>query len=185
MNVRAIALLLAWLCLGGGGPVSSLAWAQSDSAPPQADLDTKPIGKVLSATGVARIEHAATVVVQANLPQSGDQAKVGDLVYRGDMIQTGTDGTLAIVFADGTSFNVSKNARMEVDEFVYDPNGHSNSTLLSLAKGTFTFIAGNISHTGSMKVATPVGTMGIRGTAPRVEIMDDGSVKFSTLIEQK
>ncbi len=132
MNVRAIALLLAGLCLGAGGLVSSLAWAQSDSAPPQADLDTKPIGKVLSFAGVARIEHAATVVVQANLPpRAGDQAKVGDLIYRGDMIQTGTDGVLSIVFADGTSFNVSKNARMEVNEFVYDPNGHSNSTLLS------------------------------------------------------
>ena len=35
-----------------------------------------------------------------------------------------------------------------------------------------------------MKVATPVGTMGIRGTAPHVEILDDGSVKFSTLIEE-
>jgi hypothetical protein len=26
--------------------------------------------------------------------------------------------------------------------------------------------------------------MGIRGTAPRVEILDDGTVKFSTLIEE-
>ena len=66
------------------------------------------------------------------------------------------------MFADGTSCNVSKNARMEVDEFVY-VDGHSNSTLLSVAKGTFTFVAGNIAHTGSMKVATPVGTMGFEG----------------------
>jgi hypothetical protein len=36
-----------------------------------------------------------------------------------------------------------------------------------------------------MKVDTPVGTVGIRGTAPRIEIQDDGTVKFSTLIEQK
>ena len=35
-----------------------------------------------------------------------------------------------------------------------------------------------------MKVNTPVATMGIRGTTPRVEIADDGSVKFSTLIEE-
>jgi hypothetical protein len=27
--------------------------------------------------------------------------------------------------------------------------------------------------------------MGIRGTAPRVEILDDGTVKFSTLVEKK
>jgi hypothetical protein len=42
-----------------------------------------------------------------------------------------------------------------------------------------------VAHTGSMKVNTPIGTMGIRGTAPRVEIVNDGSVKFSTLIEDK
>jgi hypothetical protein len=137
-------------------------------------------------TGVARIEHASAVIVQAKLPANGvGQAQAGDPIYRGDLIQTGLEGTLAITFADGTSFNVSNNARMEVNEFVYDPNGQSNSTLLSLTKGTFTFIAGNVAHTGSMKVDTPLGTMGIRGTAPRVEILDDGSVKFSTLVEQK
>jgi len=35
-----------------------------------------------------------------------------------------------------------------------------------------------------MKVDTPVATMGIRGTTPRVEISDDGTVRFSTLIEE-
>ena len=35
-----------------------------------------------------------------------------------------------------------------------------------------------------MKVDTPVATMGIRGTTPHVEISDDGTVKFSTLIEE-
>jgi hypothetical protein len=74
---------------------------------------------------------------------------------------------------------------MVLNEFVYDPRGHSNSSLMSLTKGTFTFIAGEVAHTGRMKVDTPVGTMGIRGTAPRVEILNDGSVKFSTLIEEK
>jgi len=34
-------------------------------------------------------------------------------------------------------------------------------------------------------VETPVGTMGIRGTTPHVQIFDDGSVKFSTLVEEK
>jgi hypothetical protein len=74
---------------------------------------------------------------------------------------------------------------MEVNDFVYDPKGHSNESLMSLTKGTFTFIAGEIAHTGNMRVGTPIGTMGIRGTAPRVEILNDGSVKFSTLIEDK
>jgi hypothetical protein len=185
MNARALGLL-AGIWLGATGSLTGLAWSQNGAAPARSALDVSPIGKVLTATGTVHIEHPATVLVQANLPSSGvGQSKTGDLVYRGDVIQTGADGALSITFADGTSFNVSSNARMEVNEFVYDPNGHANSSLLSLTKGTFTFIAGNVAHTGNMKVDTPVGTMGIRGTAPRVEISDDGTVKFSTLVEQK
>jgi hypothetical protein len=185
MSGRIIGLLLVGLYLGAGGLLPAAAWAQSSSAQPP-ELDASPIGKVLTVTGTTHIEHAAAVLVQANVPSAGDaQTKVGDLVYRGDVIQTGVDGALGIVFADGSSFSVSRNARMEVNEFVYDPKSSSNSSLLSLTKGTFTFIAGDVAHTGSMKVDTPLGTMGIRGTAPRVEILDDGTVRFSTLVEQK
>lgn len=185
MTARAMGLLLIGLCLSASGALPSLAWAQSGPTPP-AELNASAVGKVLTVTGTAHIEHAAAVLVLANAPSSGvEQTKVGDLVYRGDVIQTGADGALGITFVDGSSFNVSGNARMEVNEFVYDPKGSSNSSLLSLTKGTFTFLAGDVAHTGSMKVDTPVATMGIRGTAPRVEIQDDGTVKFTTLVEQK
>jgi hypothetical protein len=184
MNARAIGLV-AGLLLAANGLSANLAWAQSGTKSP-ADLDVNPIGKVMTVTGGAHIEHPAAILAQANLPGSANApAKVGDLVYRGDIVQTGPDGALSITFADSSSFNVSNNAKMEVNDFVYDPNGHSNSSLVSLTKGTFTFIAGNIAHTGSMKVDTPVGTIGIRGTAPRVEIREDGTVRFSTLVERK
>ena len=140
----------------------------------------------MTATGSVTIDHAGAVVVQANLPGNAGagQSKVGDFVYRGDVVQTGADGKVGITFTDGTAFNLSSNARMVLNEFVYDPNGKSNSTLFSLSKGTFTFIAGKVAKTGDMKIDTPVATMGIRGTTPHVEISDDGTVKFSTLIEE-
>jgi len=177
--MRATGLLLA-LSFGAAATVLSPAWAQAPDA-----TDVSPIGKVLSASGTIRIEHPAAILVQANLPNDAGPAKVGDFVYRGDIIQTAADGKLGVAFADGSSFTVSSNARMELNEFVYDPRGHTNSSLMSLTKGTFTFIAGEVAHTGNMKVNTPIGTMGIRGTAPRVEILNDGSVKFSTLVEEK
>jgi hypothetical protein len=174
-------LTLFVLALAGSFPVA--AQAQPGSAKPAVqDLAPKPIGKVVTATGSVTIERANAAVVQVNLP--GQAGQVGDLVYQGDVVQTGADGRLGINFTDGTSFNLSSNARMALSEFVYDPNGTSNSTLFNLTKGTFTFVAGNIAKTGDMKVDTPVATMGIRGTTPRVEISDDGSVNFSTLIEE-
>jgi hypothetical protein len=184
LRARGLGLLLALYC-GLAAFQPNVAWSQSAAQAP-ANLDASPIGKVLIIAGAVRIEHPAAILVTANLPTNGgEQTKVGDLVYRGDIIQTGPDGKLGVGFTDGSSFSVSANARMELNDFVYDPHGHSNASLMSLTKGTFTFIAGEVAHTGNMNVKTPVGTMGIRGTAPRVEILNDGTVKFSTLIEQK
>jgi hypothetical protein len=184
MRAHAIAVLVAAVMLSAILPGG--ARAQSNPAQPSAGgLETSSIGKVVTATGSVTIEHANAVVVQANIPVGGvGQTKAGDLVYKGDVVQTGADGKVGITFTDGTAFNLSSNARMVLNEFVYDPNGTSNSTLFSLSKGTFTFIAGKVAKTGDMKIDTPVATMGIRGTTPHVEISDDGTVKFSTLIEE-
>jgi hypothetical protein len=161
--------------------------ARAQSGPPRAtaqELVSTPIGKVVTATGSVAIEHAGAVIVQANVPDQAAQTKVGDLVYLGDVVRTGVDGRVGINFLDGTSFNLSSNANMVLDEYVYDPKGSSNATTFNLTKGTFTFVAGAIAKTGNMKVETPVATMGIRGTTPHIEISDDGSAKFSTLVEQ-
>lgn len=188
LSERAIsvwAAMLAGIVVNGICLLSPAAFGQDNSTPPAIDASAGPIGKVVSVTGKAQIEHSAAVLVQANLPSSDGQPKAGDLVFRGDIIQTGVGGGMSIAFSDGTSFTISPNARMEVNEFIYDPKGNANSSLLSLTKGTFTFIAGAVAHSGDMKVDTPVGTLGIRGTAPRVEILEDGTVKLSTLIEAK
>ncbi|RXG84652.1 hypothetical protein EAS61_38395 [Bradyrhizobium zhanjiangense] len=163
----------------------SAARAQIDSAKPAvADSSSKPIGKVVAATGSVTIEHAGAVIVQANVSGEPGRANTGDPVYLGDVVRTGADGRVGINFTDGTSFNLSSNARMVLDHYVYEPDGKSNATLFNLAKGTFTFVAGSVAKTGDMKVETPVATLGIRGTTPHIEISDDGSVKFSTLIEE-
>ena len=185
MCTRTTTVLMASLVLALADLLSGPAHAQTDSAQPAVqDSSPKPIGNVVTATGSVTIEHAGAVVVQANVSGQADQAKVGDVVYLGDVVRTGADGRLGINFADGTSFNLSSNARMVLDQFVYEPNGKSNSTLFNLTSGTFTFVAGKIAKTGDMKIDTPVATMGIRGTTPHVEVSDDGTVKFSTLIEE-
>jgi hypothetical protein len=185
MCTRMIAVSATSVVLALAVFVPGQARAQTDSARPAVlGSSSKPIGKVVTATGAVTIEHAGAVVVQANVSGQASQTKIGDLVYQGDLVQTGADGKVGINFADGTSFNLSSNARMALDEYVYDPKGTSNSTLINLSKGTFTFVAGSIAKTGDMKVDTPVATLGIRGTTPHIEIADDGSVRFSTLIEE-
>jgi hypothetical protein len=120
----------------------------------------RPIGKIIIASGEITVEHTAAVVAVLASVDRTARAKQGDLVYRGDVIQTGRDGKLDVTLTDGTTINISSNARMVLDEFVYDPNSTSNSTLLSLTRGTFNFVAGRVAQTGDMRVGTPVGTMG-------------------------
>jgi hypothetical protein len=182
MRARVIAVIVAGLALTANCFIPGPAGAQTVPAV-QADT-AKPIGKVATVIGSVTIEHVNAVVVQANVASQPEQTKVGDSVYLGDVVQTGADGKIGITFTDDTAFNLSSNARMALNDFVYDPNGKSNSTFFSLTKGTFTFVAGKVAKTGNMKIDTPVATMGIRGTTPHVEIGDDGTVKFSTLIEE-
>jgi hypothetical protein len=185
MCAHTIAGLVTGLVLALASVLPDAARAQADSAKPAVqDSSSKPIGKVVVVAGSVTVEHAGAVIVQAAASGQADQAKVGDLVYQGDVVKTGGDGRAGINFTDGSSFNLSSNARMTLDEYVYDPKGKSNSTFFSLAKGTFTLVAGGVAKTGDMKIDTPTATMGIRGTTPHVEISDDGSVKFSTLIEE-
>jgi hypothetical protein len=180
----AVARFLLFLCALDGSGLRISARAQDGAAGQGTGLGS-PVGKVISVTGVATIERSSPVVVQANLPSRVGQASAGDYVYKNDAIQTGPNSKISIIFTDGTAFNVSSEARMVLNEFVYDPNGSSNSALVSLISGTFTFVAGKVAKTGAMKIDTPVATMGIRGTTPHVEILSDGTVKYYTLIEEQ
>ncbi len=140
----------------------------------------KVIGHVTKLTGSATaIRNGVAVVLNQ-----------GDNVNKGDVVQSGGDSTLGITFIDGTVFGLGPNAKMVLNEMIYDPNGSSNSSLMSLVSGTISFVAGATAKHGDMKVDTPVATMGIRGTAVLVEIDFDvqgtGGVppaKFQVLVE--
>src|SRR5688500_2074832 len=140
------AYLIALLTIGLTIATSIVAPHNIALAQRQAPAGTleSPIGKVKTATGTVTVEHSTIVVVQATLTSGANPLKVDDFVYRGDVVQTGADGKLGITFTDGTAFNLSHNARMVLNEFVYDPNGKSNSTFFSLTKGSFTFVAGAV-----------------------------------------
>src|SRR6202008_4383449 len=118
------------------------------------------------------IGHVTKLVGTATAVRNGVSIilNLGDNVEKGDVVQSGASSTVGITFIDGTVFGLSSNARMVLNEMVYDPNGSNNSSLLSLVAGTMTFIAGETAKHGDMKIDTPVATMGIRGTAVLVEI---------------
>ena len=125
-----------------------------------------------SASASHVIGHVSKLVGTATAIRNGVSIILnnGDNVEKGDVVQSGSDSTLGITFIDGTVFGLLSNARIVLNEMVYDPNGSNNSSLLSLVAGTISFVAGNTAKHGDMKIDTPVATMGIRGTAVLVEI---------------
>ncbi len=52
----------------------------------------------------------------------------GDAVFEGDVLGTGPDATLSVVFIDNTVFALEENAQITVDEMIYDPASCSSPT---------------------------------------------------------
>ena len=125
-----------------------------------------------SASAAKVIGHVTKLVGNATVIRNGVSIvlNLGDNVNKGDVVQSGSSSTLGITFIDGSVFGLGSNAKMVLNEMIYNPNGSNNSSLLSLVQGTISFVAGATAKHGDMKVDTPVATMGIRGTAVLVEI---------------
>jgi hypothetical protein len=90
-----------------------------------------------------------------------------------------------LVLDDGTTFNLSANARLMLNDLTFDASSTSNSSFITLVEGAANFVAGQVAKTGDMKVATPVAVIGIRGTAVKLDISAaDGKVDVSVIDQQ-
>jgi hypothetical protein len=118
---------------------------------------SEPVGAAKEVSGNVTITRTDGTV---------EKVTAGTPVFEGDVIETDAEGAVDLVFADETSFAVSSNARMAIDEYVYDPSTESGSTEVSMLKGLFIFTSGLIARNDpdDVNIDTPVGSIGIRGT---------------------
>lgn len=144
--------------------LAQAAQPQAQPAAPGASADAQaleePIGNVATVVGNATVTRndAATPL------------KVKDEIYLNDVLQTSAKSSLGITFNDATTFNLTANAKITIDNFVYEEGGKKNAALFEVAKGTVAFVAASVARTGDMKIATPTATLGIRGTSGVVEV---------------
>jgi len=156
------------------GAENPVVFAQA-GASPGTGIQTGPeqIGRVVTLEGTAFATRANGQRVTL---------EIGDPVFQDDLVETSADSKLGLAFIDETVFSLSANARMILDELVYEPGGSDNSMAFNLVQGTFVFITGQVAPTGEMKIETPVATMGIRGTTPIVMINgENGNTEFGIL----
>jgi len=128
-------------------------------APAQAASD-EPIGNVATLTGTATVVRNKDSIA----------LKLQDDIFLNDVLQTSANSTLGVTFNDATTFNLTANARITVDSYVYEDGGKQNAALFDITKGTVAFVAAAVAKTGDMKISTPSATLGIRGTTGLVEV---------------
>jgi FecR protein len=95
---------------------------------------------------------------------------VQDDIFLNDVLQTSANSTLGVTFNDATTFNLTANARITVDNYVYEDGGKQNAAIFDITKGTVAFVAAAVAKTGDMKISTPTASLGIRGTTGLVEV---------------
>ncbi len=155
---------------GANGPSTDLADCSPGPSPHGQRLHppfvSEPaIGKIKRVVGSVTVTRANVIVAPP---------VVGDLVYKGDWIETGVDGLIAIVFVDGTTFRLDDSAHMVLDEFVFSSERSSNSALFRVLNGRFSFLSGLVATTGRLMIDTAVAR--IQNTRPAAGI---GGLAFS------
>ena len=125
----------------------------------------EPIGNVATLTGTATV-----IRNKDSLP-----LKLKDDIFLNDILQTSSNSTLGVTFNDATTFNLTANARITVDNYLYEDGGKQNNALFDITRGTVAFVASAVAKTGDMRISTPTASLGIRGTTGLVEVPQDGA----------
>ncbi len=115
--------------------------------PPQQATAAAPadnsVGQVATVQGSATVTraNAAVAVLQ-----------VADPIFKNDTLETGADSSLGVTFDDETTFSLSADTRIVVNEFVYQEGGSGNAASFNVAIGTAAFVASLVAKTGDMKI---------------------------------
>jgi hypothetical protein len=102
------------------------------------------------------------------------QAEVGTPIHANDVVETGDGGSVGLSFKDDTLISLGPKSKLTIDEFVFTPAEEKYSFATKMARGTMYYVSGTMAKLAPDKVsvATPVGTIGIRGTRFLVKLDD-------------
>ena len=148
---------------------SSAARAQNPAANPPA---AGPADQADEVGQVATLQGSATVT--RGDPATAIPLQISDRIFKNDTLATGPGSSLGVTFDDETTFSLSANTRIVVNEFIYQEGGGANAAAFKLVVGTAAFVASLVAKTGDMKISTPSATLGIRGTTGVVDVPEGG-----------
>jgi hypothetical protein len=118
---------------------------------------------------------ALGVKQQAAAQLSGETRtlRVGSDIFIGDLVQTGPQGQVQILFGDDTELVIGPSAALTIDDYLIRNDGTAGKLAVDILSGAFRFATGD-SAKNRYTINTPTGTIGVRGTEFDGWVGEDG-----------
>lgn len=102
-------------------------------------------------------------------------AREGLEVVEGDVIRTGSDGRIGVLFHDDTRVGLGPSSEVRIVRYRFQPARDDLAFVLQIARGAVSYVSGKIAALGPshVRIETPAGIVGVRGTAFAVRIGAD------------
>ena len=154
--------------------------------PPETTGQYAQAGQIAQAAeAIGQVQDLSGQVTVVRADGTREQLAAGDAVFQGDVVETAAGGAVNLLFVDETTFALGADARLALDEMVFNPATQTGSSSFSVLKGVFVFVSGQIAQTDNtqMTVTTPVATIGIRGTTVAGDVRPAGEESTFTVID--
>jgi hypothetical protein len=102
-----------------------------------------------------------------------------ETVYADERVETGVASKTNLAFLDQTNLFIGERSNVRLDRFVYDPGSHKGDVAISLMKGAFRFVTGEIKNKQNVTLRTPTASIAIRGTVLVLFVLADGTSEIN------
>ncbi len=120
------------------------------------------IGQIKKLAGDVRIERNGKT----------ETGKLGMPVFEKDIILTGSDGSVGLLFVDDSRMSAGPQSRLMLDEFSFNEKTDEGFFNASFLEGVFSVVAGKLTQKNpdALKVRTPSAVLAVRGTEFSVKV---------------
>jgi hypothetical protein len=127
-------------------------------------------GAAFAAQPVGVTVDASTTVTGSG-PAGSREIRKDSAIFQDDRLKATKSGNAQIILVDKTRIVVGPGAQVDIDNFVFNSDTTFKTVTIRATKGAFRFVSGNSGHS-AYKIETPSGTIGVRGTAFDVGIVN-------------
>jgi hypothetical protein len=122
--------------------------------------------------GTVKAVEGAALVVRSGVAAD---AVTGDLVHEGDVLRTGPDGAMGVLFRDDSSLALGPDTEVAIDSFLFEPAAEELGIVTRMTKGTASYLTGKVARMRpeSVRFETPLATIGVRGTKFLVKVEEE------------